>query len=77
MTNGEYQVGSGRIVAVTHDNPFVNDSISQKESNSQEGKLQSKLSDRAVEHLQAENKYLKRLLRIQGQITHGKLFTRS
>ena len=25
--NGKYQVGSGRIVTVTHDTPFINNSI--------------------------------------------------
>ena len=32
--NGKYQVGSGRIVAVTHDTPFIDNSISQKNPNS-------------------------------------------
>ena len=27
--NGKYQVGSGRIVTVTHDTPFIEDIISQ------------------------------------------------
>ena len=27
--NGRYQVGSGRIVAVTHDTPFIEDIIPQ------------------------------------------------
>ncbi|MBQ8000123.1 MAG: hypothetical protein IJ298_02760 [Ruminococcus sp.] len=29
--NGKYQVGSGRIVAITHDIPFINNTISQPE----------------------------------------------
>ena len=28
--NGKYQVGSGRIVTVTHDTPFIEDIIPQK-----------------------------------------------
>ena len=27
--NGKYQVGSGRIVAIAHDTPFIDDSVSQ------------------------------------------------
>ena len=29
--NGRYQVGSGRIVAVTHDTPFIDDTVAQKD----------------------------------------------
>ena len=31
--NGRYQVGSGRIVTVTHDTPFINDSITDPNEN--------------------------------------------
>lgn len=27
--NGKYQVGSGRIVAFTHDTPFINNTLTQ------------------------------------------------
>jgi hypothetical protein len=27
--NGKYQVGSGRIVAITHDTPFIKDIVTQ------------------------------------------------
>ena len=29
--NGKYQVGSGRIVAVTHDTPFIEGIVAEKE----------------------------------------------
>ena len=32
--NGKYQVGSGRIVTVTHDTPFITNSIPQTEEKS-------------------------------------------
>lgn len=32
--NGKYQVGSGRVVTVAHDSPFINDSISQPNAKS-------------------------------------------
>ena len=43
--NGVYQVGSGRIVAVTHDNPFITASIPEKteKSNSFSKKVQKNL----------------------------------
>jgi len=34
--NGKYQVGSGRIVAVTHDTPFIDDIVTQDGGKSQE-----------------------------------------
>lgn len=34
--NGKYQVGSGRIVTITHDNPFIYKDDTTSESNSQE-----------------------------------------
>ena len=39
--NGKYQVGSGRIVTVTHDTPFIEDIISQKPDS-----VNTKFSDR-------------------------------
>lgn len=29
--NGRYQVGSGRVVAVTHDTPFIDDTVARKD----------------------------------------------
>ena len=34
--NGKYQVGSGRIVTVTHDTPFIDDTIQQASSSVKE-----------------------------------------
>ena len=34
--NGKYQVGSGRVVTITHDNPFIYKDDTTSESNSQE-----------------------------------------
>ena len=42
-TNGKYQVGLGRIVTVTHDTPFIDNSIPQSPENvNPESKIRSK-----------------------------------
>ena len=33
VKNGKYQVGSGRIVTVTQDTPFINNGVSHPEKN--------------------------------------------
>ena len=56
--NGKYQVGSGRIVTVTHDNPFIKDTIPQESSSvKSENKQYSarriqKVSDTETEQLE-------------------------
>lgn len=44
-TNGEYQVGSGRVMTVTHDSPFANDIVSQSNAESQEENIRKSLKD--------------------------------
>ena len=45
--NGKYQVGSGRVVAITHDTPFISNSIrdSAEKNNSFSEKSSEKISD--------------------------------
>ncbi len=66
------------LEAVTYDDNGNIIPLSQRFNESKsDSRFQSKLSDRAVENLKAENKYLKQLIKIQGQVTHGTLFTRA
>ena len=55
--NGKYQVGSGRVVTVAHDSPFINDSISQPNANSNTSGNNS--SDRRSSRAQLDNDYMK------------------
>ena len=41
--NGKYQVGSGRIVTVTHDTPFIEDIVPQENAKSQEKSVKKQL----------------------------------
>ena len=41
--NGKYQVGSGRIVTVTHDTPFIEYIVTQDGNRSQEDVLKQQL----------------------------------
>lgn len=45
--NGKYQVGSGRVVAITHDTPFISNSIpdSEEKSNSFSEKIRNFISE--------------------------------
>ena len=48
--NGKYQVGSGRVVAFTHDTPFTNGIISQDS-----GKVNSELSRKSKDLAESES----------------------
>ncbi len=46
--NGKYQVGSGRIVTLTHDNPFIDDSILEKNEKSQANSSDKRKSTESI-----------------------------
>ena len=56
--NGIYQVGSGRIVTVTHDAPFVDDSISQTAPNVN-GKFSLSSDNTGKQLTNEQNEYFK------------------
>ncbi len=53
--NGRYQVGSGRIVTITHDSPFIEDNNISDSTESQDDKKSSRDSeDNTLSEQQAE-----------------------
>ena len=71
--NGKYQVGSGRIVAVTHDTPFVDISVSQT---TEKINPQNENSSKNIRHKSRSTVTSGQYEQMKANLSHSKVYSK-